>query len=182
MTRKAFLKQYGVRFAAAFALLCLIFYTVYHVFAGSSDSLMTTPVRQVTDRQLVSGEGYVFREEEVLSASEAGIVNGLVPSGAKVSAGLPVAEVWNTGNAATLQDDQITLERLNRLIRVLEESLTSGATLSKAQLYQKAAKDSFFAIQKTCFAKHTWCCTNRRYQLSFYIEIDNRLKHIFICT
>lgn len=148
MTRKAFLKQYGVRFAAAFALLCLIFYTVYHVFAGSSDSLMTTPVRQVTDRQLVSGEGYVFREEEVLSASEAGIVNGLVPSGAKVSAGLPVAEVWNTGNAATLQDDQITLERLNRLIRVLEESLTSGATLSKAQLYQKAAKDSFFAIQR----------------------------------
>ena len=148
MTRKAFLKQYGMRFAAAFALLCLLFYTVYHVFSGSSDSLMTTPVRQVTDRQLVSATGYIFREEEVLSAPEPGIVNGLVANGAKVSANLPLAEVWNTGNAATLADDRITLERVNRLIGILEESLTSGATLSKAQLYQKAASDSFFAIQK----------------------------------
>lgn len=148
MTRKAFLKQYGARFAAAFALLCLLFYTVYHVFSGSTDSLMTTPVRQVTDRRLVSGKGYVFREEEVLSASEAGIVRGLVPNGSKVSASMPVAEIWNTGNAATLEDDQITLERVSRLIGILEESLSSGATLSKAQLYQKAANDSFLAIQK----------------------------------
>jgi len=155
MTRKAFLKQYGIRFAAAFALLCLLFYTVYHVFSGSSDSLMTLPVRHVTDRQLVSGEGYIFRDEEVLSAPDVGIVNGLVPNGSKVSAQMPVAQVWNTGNTATLSDDQITLERVNRLIGILEESIASGATLSKAQLYKKAAEDSFFAIQKA-LEKGNW--------------------------
>lgn len=148
MTRKAFLKQYGIRFAAAFALLCLIFYTVYHVFSGSSESLMTLPVRRVTDRQLVSADAYLFREEEVMTVSQKGLVNGLLPNGTKVSAGTAVAEVWNTGNAATLENDQITLDRVNRLIRILEDSLSSGATLSKAQLYKKTAEATFFSAQK----------------------------------
>ncbi len=147
MTRKAFLKQYGIRFAAAFALLCLLFYTVYHVFAGSSDSLMTIPVRQVTDRQMVNVDAYLFREEEVMTASQKGLVNGLLPNGTKVSASTAVAEVWNTGNTATMSDDQITLDRVNRLIRILEDSIASGATLSKAQLYRKTTEDTFFSIQ-----------------------------------
>lgn len=155
MTRKAFLKQYGIRFAATFALLCLLFYTVYHVFAGSSDSLMTLPVRQVTDRQMVNVDAYLFREEEVMTVPQKGLVNGLLPNGTKVSAGTTVAEVWNTGNTATMSDDQITLDRVNRLIRILEDSITSGATLSKAQLYQKAAEDTFFSIQDA-IANRDW--------------------------
>ena len=155
MTRKAFLKQYGIRFAAAFALLCLLFYTVYHVFAGSSDSLMTLPVRQVTDRQMVNADAYLFREEEVMTVSQKGLVNGLLPNGTKVSANTAVAEVWNTGNTATMADDQMTLDRVNRLIRILEDSITSGATLSKAQLYKKAVENTYFSIQEA-IANRDW--------------------------
>lgn len=155
MTRQAFLKKYSVRFAAAFALLCLLFYTVYHVLSGSADSLMTLPVRQVTDRQMVSTDAYLFRDEAVMSVPEKGLVNALVPNGTKVSAGTSVAEVWNTGNTATLADDQLTLDRLDRLIHVLEEAASSGATLSKAQLYKKAAEERFFSIQMA-MGKGNW--------------------------
>jgi len=148
VTRKAFLKKYCVRFAAAFALLCLLFYTVYHVLPGSADSLMTLPVREVTDRQLITADAYLFREEQVLTVPAKGLVNELVENGAKVKPESAVAEV-RSGAAATLEKDQITLDRVNRLIRVLEDSAVSGSTnLSAAQLFRKAAGDCSLSVQK----------------------------------
>ena len=155
MTRKAFLKQYMVRFSVVLALLCLIFYTVYHVFSGSADSLMTTPVRQMTDRQLIGGKAYLFRNEQVIGSSSEGLVNDLVPAGTKVSAKTPLTEIWDTGSSSLAQD-QLTLDRVNRLIEVLELCMKAGnSSVSLAEGYRDTASKTFFGLQQA-LSKGEW--------------------------
>ena len=154
MTRLAFLKKYCVRFAAALALLCLIFYTVYHVFAKSEDSLMTIPVREVTDLRLISGEAYLFREESVLTADGQGLVNDLVTGGTKVSPHTPLTQLWSS--SAATDEDQLKLDRINRLIAMLEASrLPDNATLSLAEGIKQSANQTFFALQ-SAMANQNW--------------------------
>ena len=155
MTRKAFLKAYAVRFAAVFALLCLIFYTVYHVFSGSEESLLTVPVRQMTDLQLVSGKAYLFREESLLTVPKGGLVNDLAKSGTKVSLGTPLTEVWQQSDPSNRTEDQLTLDRVNRLIDVLEDSRAPGGTLSAAESYRALANKAFFSLQEA-LATQNW--------------------------
>ena len=154
MTRKAFLQKYFVRFAVSLTLVALIVYTVYHVFSSSSGSLMTTPTRTITDRQILRGEAFLFRDEEVLTVSEAGLVNGLVESGTKISRGVAIAEVWgNESSKEALAESQLRLDRLNRMISVLEKSdLPENTTLSKAEAFRLEALSNDLAIRRAVAA------------------------------
>ena len=150
MTRRAFLKKYFVRFAVSLTLLGLIMYTVYHVFASTSGSLMTTPVQTYDERRTVSGEAYLFRDEEVLTVSQTGLVNNLAQSGVKVSRGVRLAEVYLGGTAEeSLYAMQIELDRLNGLISVLENSAVSAdTTLSKAGVFRAEANADYLEIRR----------------------------------
>lgn len=150
MTRKAFLKKYFVRFAVSLTLLGLIVYTVYHVFASTSGSLMTTPVQTYDELRTVSGEAYLFRDEEVLTVSQAGLVNNLAQSGVKVSRGVRLAEVYLGDTAEeSLHAMQIELDRLNGLISVLENSAVSAdTTLSKAGVFRAEANADYLEIRR----------------------------------
>lgn len=141
MTRRAFLQKYFVRFAVSLTLVALIVYTVYHVFSSSSQSLMTTPTRTVTDRQVLRTEAYLFRNEQVLTVSAPGLINNLATSGTKVGSGVALTEVWSNGaQEGALAGLQSTLDRLNRVIAILESAqLPPGATLSQAIAYRAEA-------------------------------------------
>ena len=67
MKRREFFKRWIAKFLVALTLVGLIVYTVFHALGGSSGSLMTTPARRVTDRQILGGEAYLFRDEVFLS-------------------------------------------------------------------------------------------------------------------
>ena len=147
MTRKAFLQKYFVRFAVSLTLAGLIVYTLYHVFFSTSGSLITTPTRMITDRQIVSGEAYLFREESVLTVPEVGLVNDVAQSGSKVSRGVALTEVWSC-SADTAQELQTELDKLNRAIAVLENSTVSAdTTLAEAEKYRAAARTDYQKIQ-----------------------------------
>lgn len=146
MTRKAFLKKYLLRFAVSLTLLGLIVYTVYHVFASSSESLMKTSIQYYTEYSTISGKAYLFRDEEVLTSPREGLINDLAQNGAKVSRGVAVAEVWETP-ASLREDNQIRLDDLNRLISILEASkLPAGTPLSQAGSYRGEAVASYEAL------------------------------------
>ena len=83
MTRFAFLKKYFLRFAATVALLGLLIYVLVHVFA-SNEPPMTTPAYLHTDYQIVGGEAYLFRDEQVLRTAEAGVINRFAENGEKI--------------------------------------------------------------------------------------------------
>ena len=79
MTRKAFLQKYALRFAVALALLGLIVYTVAHAMGFAMGNVLTTPVRCITDTQMTSAQAYLFRNEEILTTQEVGLVDTLAP-------------------------------------------------------------------------------------------------------
>ena len=149
MTRKAFLQKYFPRFAVSLTLVALIVYTLYHVFGGTSESLLKTPVRQYTDLQIVSGKSYLFRDESVLTVNGAGVVNDLAKSGAKVSRGVALTEIWNGYESAELDAVQRQLDAVNRTVGVLEASLLSPDTpLSYADDYRQSANADYLAIRR----------------------------------
>ena len=146
MTRKAFLKKYLLRFSVSLTLLGLIVYTVYHVFASSSESLMKTSIRSHTEYASISGKAYLFRDEEVLTSPREGLVNDLAPNGTKISRGVALAEVWECP-AHLCADNQIRLDDLNHLISVLEASkVPAGTPLSQAGGYRNEAVANYEAL------------------------------------
>ena len=148
MSQKEFLKKYFLRFAISLSLLSLIFYTVYHVFSGSSSSLMTLPVREVTDLRLISGDAYLFRGETVLTSPSKGLVNELSRDAVKVGKGSVLAEVWNGYSDERLTASQLELDRVNALIELLEDSaLPANVTLSQSGLFRTEAENTYLSLQ-----------------------------------
>lgn len=142
MGRLRYLKTHGGRIGLTVLLFCLIVYTVYHAVGGSAGSLNTTPVRKVTDTTLVSGEGWLFRDETVLTVPAGGLVNGLAESGTKVGRNTALFEAWypTTLDGNALQEAQLRLDTLNRQIALLEDSLLpEGTKLSDASDYRESA-------------------------------------------
>ena len=138
MTRKAFLQKYALRIAVIFAMLGLIVYTVAHAMNFAMGNVLTTPVRRITDTRITPAEAYLFRNEEVLASETVGLVDALIENGTKVGKNVSVAKVWSvpqTGEElATLQ---LRLTRINRTIRILENSqLKPGTPLSEANKYR----------------------------------------------
>ena len=159
MTRQAFLKKYLLRFAVSLSLLGLIVYTLYHVFASSSQSLMKTSVRYHSEPQIISGSAYLFREETVLTSPREGLINDLIPSGAKVSRGVPLSEIWECLEAFR-EELQLRLDDLNRLIHILEASqLPNGTPLASAGGYRDAASADYEAIC-SAIATGDWTAVN----------------------
>jgi putative membrane fusion protein len=138
VTRKGFLQKYALRIAVTMAMLGLIVYTVAHAMGFAMGNVLTTPVRRITDTQITSAEGYLFRNEEVLTTTTEGLVDPLVENGTKVGKNVSVAKVWSTDKSGdALAAAQLQLSRINRSIRILEESqLKAGTPLSEANKYR----------------------------------------------
>ena len=138
MKRTEFLKKYALRFAVTLAMLGLIVYTVAHAMGFAMGNVLTTPVRHITDTQITSAQGYLFRNEEVLSTDNTGLVDTLVENGTKVGKNVAVANVWATNATGDeLAAMQLRLSRINRSIRILEEcQLKPGTPVSEANKYR----------------------------------------------
>ena len=146
MTRTAFLKKYFLRFAVALTLVALIVYVLYHVFGSSADQLMRTPVRKITDEQILGGQAYLFRDESLLTVDTAGLVNDVAVGGTKVSKGAAITEVWK-GSEAWSGSAQIRLDSLNRVIAVLENSRVAADTpLSKTEEFSGEVLSRYLAV------------------------------------
>ena len=138
MTRKEFLKKYALRIAVILAMLGLIVYTVAHAMGFAMGNVLTTPVRRITDTRITPAEAYLFRNEEILTTEKTGLVDTLVENGTKVGKNVSVAQVWSVSQSGEeLASAQLRLTRINRSIRILENSkLKDGANLSEANKYR----------------------------------------------
>lgn len=148
MTRLAFLKKYALRFAVALALLGLIAYTAGHAIGSSANSLLTTPVRAVTDRRIASAEAYLFRDERVLECEDAGLVDEMVESGTKVSRNTPLVQVYPTDLVEPLfSRTQQTLDSINRALRILSASTPErGESEADANGYRDVAQAAYLEL------------------------------------
>lgn len=148
MKRRAFLKEYSLRIAMTVLLFCILVYTVYHAAGSTAGSLQTTPARQINDRRLIGAQVYLFRDENLLTVPQKGLVNTLVKSGSKVGKNTVLAEVWS-GDGETTDEMQQTLDLLNRSIRILEESIPGETvSLSQAEPSRSAAASDLLAVRR----------------------------------
>lgn len=149
MKRMEFLRRSLPRFVASLGILAILVYTLYHVFSGSSNGLITTPVQEITDREILSGEAYLFRDETVLTSAAPALVHPLAESGTKVAKELPLLELRFGYAEEDLEERQRDLDLLNRRIRILEESiLPTGTDLSRAEAFRADAAAASLAIQQ----------------------------------
>lgn len=142
MRRRDYLKKNIGRIGLTLLLFCLIVYTVYHAAFGSAGSLQTTPVQRVTDTELVAGEGWLFRDETLLTVPQAGLVHSLAVSGTKVARSTELLQVWYPEGleGEALEQAQLRLNALDRQIALLQKSLLpEGTKLSAASGYRAEA-------------------------------------------
>ena len=148
MKRREFFKRWIAKFLVALTLVGLIVYTVFHALGGSSGSLMTTPARRVTDRQILGGEAYLFRDEAVVKTDARGLVEETVKSGEKVGRDVCLANVWTGYSEEIRAELQRELDRLERLLAVLEEGQPDvGEPAINAQRYRQEASALFLEIR-----------------------------------
>lgn len=149
MTRIEFLKKYTLKFAIILALLAILLYLFSYALGMTEGSLHTTSVRTVTDRQVTSAEAYLFRDEQVLYADEAGLVDVLVENGSKVKKNKAVAMFYPMElDVETMEARQRGLEEIDRYFHVLEESqLPTGAPVSDANGYRDDAMEAYREIR-----------------------------------
>lgn len=141
MTRRRFLKIYLPKFAAFFVVAGLIVYFGAHSLDSMAGSLITTPLRKVTDTRVAAGTGYLFRDEEILVTDADGLVQPLVESGKKVSKDVAVAEI-REGSASLSQE---TLDRTNRQIALLES--VADVDLIDLAAVRSTAQSDYLALR-----------------------------------
>lgn len=104
----------------AVGVICVVIfaYTVYHIASIFGEDISTYAAGITTESTVLSYNGYVFRDEQVLTSQNTGLVDYKVTDGTKVSKGQTLAIVYDTGRSK-----QRDVSELDRLIRILEESL-----------------------------------------------------------
>ncbi len=140
MTRRAFLQKYFLKFVIALAMLGLIVYALGHALGIGAETLLTTPIQDITDHRITSAYAYLFRDETLLEMSGTGLVDELVSSGEKVGKNVAVVDWYPFSNASEVSEErQRMVNIINRALRVLEESDVSGQPVSNAEGYRADA-------------------------------------------
>jgi len=111
------------RIAMGVICLVVVFYTVYHMIGLFSPPLTTIVVGSTTETSSVSFDGYIFRDEAVVTASYSGAVEYAVPNGTRVAIGKPLATVYSEGSHLSVK---YRLEYLDDRIALLEQSVNGS--------------------------------------------------------
>lgn len=92
-------------------MFLLAYYGQAAVQAATSFLLKTQVVKAEYVERTVSGQGFVLRQDDVVVAPVAGVVEWLVQEGDRVRAGMPVARLVNPQARAELEKRLATLDR-----------------------------------------------------------------------
>ena len=141
--KRAFLPKVSM-----FIFVAIVFvYTSYHlVHLFLSEDIETIISGVTTESDSVSGTGYVFRDEALLSSGTAGAVDYFVGDGEKVSVGQEIANVYGLSSA----NDGILAKRMlfltDKQISLLEKSTVSGAEATDLAALRKDAGDTYYKL------------------------------------
>ena len=130
----------------AVGVICVIVfaYTVYHITGIFGEDISTFAAGITTESTVLSYNGYVFRDEQVLTSENTGLVDYKVTDGSKVGKGQALATVYESGRMR-----QRDISELDRQIRILRESLSAASGESADIVSVKEEnRDTYGAIVK----------------------------------
>lgn len=133
------------RVAAALACIAIISYTVFHMVSLFSAELSTVVVGSTTEETKLELDGYIFRDETVITAKYGGAVDYIAHDGLKLAAEEKIAVVYEQGNNSNISDN---IDELDEKIAVLEASLEGRASVSELPSVNLSLDTSYSTIMK----------------------------------
>ncbi|MBQ8849284.1 MAG: hypothetical protein IJ011_02995 [Clostridia bacterium] len=136
----------------AIGVVCVVIfsYTVYHVASIFGEDISTYAAGITTERTALSYNGYLFRDEQLLTSSNTGVVDYKVADGTKVSEGQQVAVVYSESRSK-----QNRISDLDGQIRILEESIEGMSENTDIVAVRAQNSDTYDAIVKLLAASET---------------------------
>lgn len=122
-----YLKKVALYFLSVLGALALIFYVIYHLMDGFTTDISTVTAELTTKQNVVSGDGYIFRDEKYVTASYGGTVDYIVHDGEKVSVEQPLAEVFADESGLSIRSE---LSSIEKKLSVIEGSRVNSALTS----------------------------------------------------
>ncbi len=120
----------------------IVVYTFYHMISLFSDNDVTTIVSGITTQsQTASGQGYIFRDETLLSSKYSGAIDYSVSDGEKVSNGQKLADVY----ASDGNDVRPYIFAIDKQISVLKKSTSGAEPLDLTEL-RKEANNTYYSL------------------------------------
>ena len=124
----------------------VVIYTIYHLIALFTSEELSTIVSGVTTESVtVGGDGYVFREEQVLYSANMGAVDYFVQNGGKVSKGQSLAKVYEGESSEDVRGFIAMLDGQIALLRQCTGDAIANADLSALR---KSADDTYFTLTR----------------------------------
>lgn len=124
----------------------VVIYTIYHLIALFTSEELSTIVSGVTTESVtVGGDGYVFREEQVLYSANTGAVDYFVQNGGKVSKGQSLAKVYEGESSENVRGFIAMLDGQIALLRQCTGDAIANADLSALR---KSADDTYFTLTR----------------------------------
>ena len=134
------------KIAMGFIFAVVVIYTVYHLIALFTSEDLSTIVSGVTTESVtVGGDGYVFREEQVLYCANTGAVDYFVQNGGKVSKGQSLARVYEGESSEDVRGFIAMLDGQIALLRQCTGDAIANADLSALR---KSADDTYFTLTR----------------------------------
>ena len=150
----------------------LIFsYTVYHLISLFGADISTFAAGITTESTSLHYNGYLFRDETVLTSPLGGVVEYHVEDGTKVSKNQPVATVYEDGTLST----RTRLQQIDEQIAILEQS--TGAALKGLDIgeVKAAIGDTYGTLINMLASGESGGLLHRSDQLLVYM---NQLKEL----
>ena len=115
----AYLKRVAIGFLSVVLVLCVFVYVIFHITGGFAAEISTVPALRGQYLERDEAQGYIFRQESPVSRMQGGTVSYNVSDGERVSMGMSVATLYESGG-----DRQLTsrLVEIDRRIELLERS------------------------------------------------------------
>lgn len=139
-----YLKQIALYVISAIISLLVIAYIGYHIYISFNTNIKTADCTVVTKNETIKLDGYIFRNEKLLSASTSGNVSYLFKDGEKVGAGFEVANVYGSAKDPDVLNE---IMKLDEEISILQSSNVSNMTSSDLSNIDSQINDLYYSIR-----------------------------------
>lgn len=141
---KQYLKQVGKYALSAILSVLVVAYIIYHLVNSFSMEVETMAADLVTVSETYTSDGYIFRNETVLSASDVGSVNFMFNDGARVRRGVAVANIYSGTNT---DEVNARMSDIERQIKILENSgIANDVTLSDSSVIDSKIDSLYYTM------------------------------------
>ena len=143
-----FTSKFTFRAASLIISLAALIYLGYHFINSFSSEIETEYALQFTESDIVSLDGYILRDEDVMWSTATGSRGYLVSDGTKVKVGSPVVNIYN--GSSSNEDKLVEIDK--KLDLLAASTITEGITSSDTGALDTRISSSYMSIRQNAEA------------------------------